>query len=108
MQNIRLTRRQFTLSLILAPVLASCQRSASPQGQELLAWPEQDRWPELFYLAAPETQEAYRYTVSDPEILQYFPCYCGCVDWDHRSNLDCYVKEFRTDGSVVLDRMSFG
>ncbi len=106
-----LTRRRLFAGLLASAVsLAACRSSASSRDDaaELLAWPAQDRWPALFYQSAQETQEAYRYAVQHPEILQYFPCYCGCVDWGHRSNLDCYVKEFRSDGSVVLDRMSFG
>jgi hypothetical protein len=30
------------------------------------------------------------------------------VEWGHRSVLDCSVREFRADGSVVLDSMTFG
>jgi hypothetical protein len=74
----------------------------------LVAWPALNRWPEPFRRARPDVQEAYRYAVANPQILQYFPCYCGCEDEGHTSNKDCYIDEFRPDGSVVLDPMSFG
>lgn len=74
----------------------------------LVAWPARDEWPERFVRAAPDVQEAYRFAVANPAVLQHFPCYCGCVDEGHSSNTDCYVEAFRSDGSVLLDPMSFG
>jgi len=40
--------------------------------------------------------------------MQYIPCFCGCVAQGHTCIQDCYVSEFRNDGTVVLDPMSFG
>jgi len=103
------SRRSLLTGFLLAPLLAACGRSpAKDRHDQLIAWPAQDRWPPIFYQASTEAQEAYRYAVTHPEILQYFPCYCGCVEWGHRSVLDCSVREFRADGSVVLDSMTFG
>jgi hypothetical protein len=103
------SRRSLLTGFLLLPLLAACGRSpAKDRHDELIAWPAQDRWPAIFYQASPEAQEAHRYAVTHPEILQYFPCYCGCVEWGHRSVLDCSVREFRADGSVVLDSMTFG
>jgi hypothetical protein len=45
--------------------------------------------------------------VAHPEILQYMPCFCGCVDEGHGSNKDCYIDELRPDGSVLLEPMGF-
>ena len=81
------------------------QASSDPPG---LARPSRDQWPEVFWTSAPEVQEAYRYAVANPDVLQWIPCFCGCVNGGHTSNKDCYVREFRRDGSVVLDPMSFG
>jgi hypothetical protein len=91
-------------------VLVGCSASdTSPgNGNELLAWPAKDRWPAQFKSATSQVQEAYRFAVANQDVLQYFPCFCGCGANGHRSNLDCYVRETRADGSVVLDPMSFG
>lgn len=104
------SRRRFLIGLTMLPLLAACQRRAAPDESEavLIAWPKEDRWPAVFYQASPEAQEAYRYAVTHPEILQYFPCYCGCGEFGHRSVLDCSVRELRPDGSVVLGGMTFG
>lgn len=74
----------------------------------LVAYPARDQWPEVFRQAAPEVQDAYRYAVANQDVLKYIPCYCGCVSQGMTSNRDCYVRETRPDGSVVLDPMSFG
>lgn len=103
-----ITRRRFLIGLATLPVLTACGRGSSSSDSELVAWPSQDRWPPIFYQASPEAQEAYRYAAAHPEILQYFPCYCGCGEQGHRSVLDCSIEEFRPDGSVVLGRMTFG
>ncbi len=84
------------------------QSAAPGPGAALVAWPSQNRWPERFQRAQPDVQEAYRYAVANPQVLQYFPCFCGCEDEGHTSNKDCYIDEFRSDGSVLLDSMSFG
>ena len=54
------------------------------------------------------TQDAYRYAVANREVLQYMPCFCGCVDGGHASNWDCYVREVSPGGRIRLDTMSFG
>ncbi|HEU0237196.1 MAG TPA: PCYCGC motif-containing (lipo)protein [Candidatus Limnocylindrales bacterium] len=38
------------------------------------------------------TSEAYAFALTRPDLLQYMPCYCGCVAMDHRSNLDCFLR----------------
>jgi hypothetical protein len=53
-------------------------------------------------------QEAYRFALGSPEIVSQFPCYCGCGEMGHKSNLDCFVKEFNDDGSVVFDYHALG
>lgn len=111
-----LTRRRF-LGLVLpltAGFLAACSgtraaREAFKDGwDDLLARPAQEQWPARFWEATPEVQEAYRYAVANADALRYIPCYCGCGRSGHTSNRDCYIREVRPDGTLVLDPMSFG
>lgn len=38
------------------------------------------------------------------EILKWMPCYCGCGESaGHTSNMNCFIKEVNTDGSIVWD-----
>lgn len=38
------------------------------------------------------------------ETLKWMPCYCGCAESaNHKSNLNCFIKEVKEDGSVVWD-----
>ena len=53
-------------------------------------------------------RDAYRFAIANREILGQIPCYCGCGTERHKSNVDCYIKDVRPDGSVVFDPMSFG
>jgi hypothetical protein len=53
-------------------------------------------------------RDAYRFAIANPDILSNIPCYCGCRDVGHQSNLDCFVKQFNADGSVALDNHAFG
>ena len=108
----RLTRRHALRGLLAASGLAlvGCSPSAGRSGvdEALLAWPAEDRWPELFHRASSNVQETYRFAVANQDLLQWMPCFCGCVDQGHASNADCYVREMRSDGSILLDAMSFG
>lgn len=107
----RLTRRRAIGIAAITPMLfvAGCGISKSPgESDSLLAWPAEGRWPDIFDFIDPEIQEAYRYAVAHPDELRYMPCFCGCGAQGHTSNYDCYVREVRSDGSVLLDPMSFG
>jgi len=64
--------------------------------------------PEKVRSAPPVVQEAYRFAIANPEILSRLPCYCGCVNMGHKSNLDCYIQEFKSDGSIVFDDHALG
>jgi len=107
-----LSRRGFIgAGLILgSPTLAGYSPLGDPRKstEGLVAWPANDLWPDRFNEEPDEVQEAYRYAVANEEVLQWMPCFCGCVTGGHRHNFDCYVREVRADGSVALDAMSFG
>jgi len=105
------SRRRFValaLPLTLGLVAACSGRGESLEVDgALVARPAQDQWPDVFWRATPEVREAYRFALAHPDVLQYVPCYCGCVNGGHTSNRDCYIKALRPDGSVLLDPMSF-
>lgn len=107
--GVPVTRRRFMALLVpLAGAFAvACSGNAAP-ARVLLARPAENQWPDLFEQAKPEIQEAYRYALANPDVLQYFPCYCGCGEVGHISNRDCYIREIRPDGTFLLDPMSFG
>lgn len=58
--------------------------------------------------AHPAIREAYLFALAHPEVLQYMPCYCGCEEVGHGSNVDCFIDEVRADGVVRIDDMGFG
>lgn len=43
----------------------------------------------------------YRFAAEHPEVLSYMPCFCGCQDEGHRSNVDCFVKARARNGDVI-------
>lgn len=46
----------------------------------------------------------YKATGQATEILKWIPCYCGCGESaGHKSNMNCFVKEVKKDGSIVWD-----
>ncbi|MER3438076.1 MAG: hypothetical protein C4346_11105 [Chloroflexota bacterium] len=111
-QSLRnMTRRRLVGAALGLPLvaLAGCGTTRTPSTDDLLvAWPAKDRWPAVLNQASAEVQEAYRFAVAHPDVLRYIPCFCGCGAQGHTSNYDCYVREARADGSVLLDPMSFG
>jgi hypothetical protein len=108
MRAERLGRRR-ALQLGIGTLLAACAPARPGDALvPLYAYPGRNEWPSEFMELPAETQAMYRYEVANESILQWFPCYCGCVEGGHRSNFDCYVRDVRFDGRVRLDTMSFG
>ncbi len=116
MNHAQLTRRGLLTAGGLAGVLtlAGCtpgnsskQPAVPAAAVELLVWPAKNVWPEHFQRAPADVQEAYRYAVVNYDTLRWMPCFCGCGANGHVSNFDCYVREVRDDGSVLLDPMGF-
>ncbi|NHN33659.1 hypothetical protein G9U52_27965 [Paenibacillus sp. S3N08] len=51
-----------------------------------------------------QTQQIYQIAGLSMDKLQWIPCYCGCGDEvGHKSNKNCFIKEVKSDGSVVWD-----
>jgi hypothetical protein len=64
--------------------------------------------PDFLHDASHDFRLAYRYAIANPEELRKYPCYCGCVYMGHENNLDCYISEIGTDGSVKFDNHASG
>jgi len=70
------------------------------QAQVTDAW---DARPAYVTALPPEWQAAYAYALARPDVLQWLPCYCGCVAMDHRSNLDCFFRGREVAGSFTYE-----
>ena len=49
-----------------------------------------------------EWQGAYAFALARPDVLQWLPCYCGCSEMGHRSNLDCFFQK-RESGATTFE-----
>ncbi|MCP4538099.1 MAG: hypothetical protein GY832_13240 [Chloroflexi bacterium] len=93
--------------LLLVVGVSACGDSDDKGGQEVELAPE-SALPDFVSGASSQVKEAYRFAIANPDVLSQFPCFCACGAVGHMSNLDCYVKEFRPDGSIVFDNHAFG
>ncbi len=51
-----------------------------------------------------EIRLVYQVAGKATDIIQWIPCYCGCGESSgHKSNMNCFIKEINSDGSVVWD-----
>lgn len=50
---------------------------------------------------------AYAFAARKADVLQYVPCYCGCQQRGHRSNLDCYISGRTPGGTPKWDGHAF-
>ena len=97
-----------TLSLlVLVSGVSACAGPAEKAQAELTLAPE-SALPDFVQDAPPQVKEAYRFAIANPDVLSDFPCYCGCGAVAHQNNLDCYIKEVRTDGSIEFENHAFG
>ena len=94
----------FILSLF---VISACGGSEGEGSQEWTLAPE-SALPDFARSAPPQVQEAYRFAIANPEVLEAFPCYCGCGQMGHQNNLGCYIKETGAVGTLVFENHAFG
>ncbi len=73
----------------------------TPSG-DLLETVSEGSLPSFAVQGGPRIVEAYRYAADHGEILQYIPCFCGCVNIGHRHNADCYVAERPPGGRITF------
>ena len=95
-------------TLLLIYVTSACNGSPATPAQTEVSLAPESALPDFVHGAAPQVKEAYRFAIANPEILSAFPCYCGCGAMGHENNLQCYIKEVRTDGSIEFENHAFG
>jgi len=81
------------------PAAASTGTSADAAAMEA-AWAAR---PDYVRSATARVQEAYRYALTRPDVLQWMPCYCGCAAMEHQSNLDCFLRSRMSVGAVAYE-----
>jgi hypothetical protein len=89
--------RTAILLLVISMALASCGRKDAYTLAPISQLPD--------FLEGQSTyiREAYRFAITNEDVLENYPCYCGCVKMNHTSNAQCYVKEVRFGGEIVFD-----
>lgn len=56
-----------------------------------------------------EMSRAYRFALANPNgILNYIPCFCGCVYHGDTNNRDCYINGFTQAGKPIFDPHASG
>jgi hypothetical protein len=107
-QAVLLTGIGAAILVVMTTVtLVRQERSLKYPGGEWKSLPWNPAWPPLPVVSSIRqlrtdiARAIYSFAGAKPEVLQYIPCFCGCVSEAHQSNHDCYVKRRSTDGRVV-------
>lgn len=105
--NMRFSKRLLLLAVFVFSglLLAACGGSDDAASGELASAAMLPDWARN---APPRVREAYQYAVANPDEVAKYPCYCGCGNMGHTSNLSCYIQEFGDDGTIVFDNHANG
>ncbi len=103
----RLWKAAFLAILVVAAGVLLTACSGDGSGRELKLAPVSQLPPEIARAPA-QVREAYQFAIANQDYLANFPCYCGCGAVGHMSNLDCYIREVRPDGTIVFDDHAYG
>ena len=95
-------------SILITLLLVTISGISACAAQEKLTLAPESALPNFVQDAPPQVKEAYRFAIANPDVLSDFPCYCGCGAVGHRNNLQCYIKEVRSDGSIEFENHAFG
>lgn len=102
-----LCRGGLLLIVVVAGLLAGCAGQPTTTSTPYSLAPDSGL-PDFLADAAPRVREAYRFAIANPHALETVPCYCGCGNMGHQSNLNCYIKEMDTAGSITFDNHADG
>ncbi len=100
--------RFFRLCLVLTigALLISACSSVVPPNQAAQMF--QMQMPDYVTNAPVSVQQAYQFAITHPHDLEKYPCYCGCGNMGHKSNLNCYIKDISSDGKITFDAHASG
>jgi len=90
--------------LLLSASLSACGNASS----DTLKLASKDILPPEVQTAPNSVQEAYRFAAANPDVLENYPCYCGCGNMGHQSNRDCYIENIQADGTIEFDNHANG
>lgn len=97
------------LSALVVFALAGCAgQSTASESSALYSLASASGLPDFLDDAAPRVREAYQFAIANPQALETVPCYCGCGNMGHTSNLHCYVKDIDKAGSITFDNHADG
>ncbi len=77
------------------PLFAACVFFLVPLFFEIGHSPSPEKQLDTFLQenhATAQEEEAYSFALHHPEVLEYIPCYCGCVRQGHKNNYNCFIK----------------
>ncbi len=87
------------LFILIAIVAAGCSSKLDDESWKLDK--KHEPLPDYVINSSDKVQETYIMAATYPEVVAQVPCYCGCVTDGHKSNLDCFVQNMRTDNAVT-------
>jgi len=96
------------LIFLLAVAVAGCSNSGDKSSRHDLNMASLDEMPAEVKSAPLVVQEAYQFSVANPDLMTHIPCYCGCGDMGHTSNYACYVSGQGPDGKPEYDSHALG
>jgi hypothetical protein len=95
--------RRITLLGLVLLLLAGCSPS-----QSALVLAADETLPTFLNGASPRVRDAYRFAAANQHELEQYPCYCGCGNMGHTSNLSCYINDVSADGAITYDAHANG
>jgi hypothetical protein len=93
--------------LIATLLLTTLPACSAAQGGEL-NMASMSGMPAEVQSAPVSVQQAYQFTVANPDLMKQIPCYCGCGDIGHTSNYSCYVSNVNDKGAITFDNHALG
>lgn len=101
------TKRRLAFFTILALVLIAGLPACS-SGGATLEMMDMEHMPHSVQDAPTNVSDAYRFAAANPDLMQQFPCYCGCGSIGHTSNYACYVSGADAAGNLIFDSHALG
>jgi hypothetical protein len=98
-------RVRFVIFIMMGVILLAACNGAQDEALEMA--PMSQLSPQV-QQAPVSVQDAYRFALANPDLLQQIPCYCGCGGVGHTSNYACYVNAIQPDGGVEFDYHALG